>query len=67
MIEAPDWYRPNDPLRTPTFAARALGVVPQTVHRWMRKGIIRFIEVGPYRKKRIYDSEIARQRVEHVA
>jgi excisionase family DNA binding protein len=67
MIETPGWYRTNDPLRTPTFVARALGVTPQTVHRWMRKGVIQFIEVGPYRRKRIYESEIGRQRVEHVA
>lgn len=67
MIETPAWYRQHDPLRTPTFVARALGVTPQTVHRWMRKGVIHFIEVGPYRRKRIYDSEIERQRVEHVA
>lgn len=67
MIETPSWYRPNDPLRTPTFAARALGVTRQTIHRWMRKGAIAFIEVGPHRRKRIYDSELQRQRVEHVA
>lgn len=67
MIETPHWYRADDPLRTPTFVARALGVTPQTVHRWIRKGIIDFIEVGPYKKKRVYDSEIERQRVEHVA
>lgn len=63
MIETPAWYRPDDPLRSPTFVARALGVTPQTVHRWMRKGVLAFIEVGPYRRKRIYDSEIASQRV----
>lgn len=66
-LEAPSWYRADDPLRSPTFAARALGVTPQTIHRWMRKGIIRYVEVGPFKKKRIYDSEIRRQRVEHVA
>jgi len=56
-----------DRLRTPTFAARRLGVTPQTIYRWMRKGIIDYVEVGPFHKKRITDSEIARQRVEHVA
>jgi excisionase family DNA binding protein len=62
-----DLQQHADRLRTPTFAARRLGVTPQTVYRWMRKGIIRYSEVGPFKKKRIADSEIARQRVEHVA
>lgn len=64
MINTPAWYRSDDLLRTPAFAARALGVHPRTIHRWMRKGVLPFIEVGPYKRKRIYESDIKRQRVE---
>lgn len=67
-IRTPDWYRADDPLHTPAFAARALGVTRQTIHRWMRKGVIRYIEIGPRKMKRIYASEITRQRrTDHVA
>lgn len=64
VLDRPAWYRADDPLRTPTYASRALGVAPQTIHRWMRKGVLAFVEIGPYRKKRIYESEIRKQRTE---
>lgn len=67
MINTPDWYRPDDPLRTPAFTARALGVTRQTVHGWIRKGIISYIVIGPFKQKRIYESEILRLRREKLA
>lgn len=53
---------PLDParLRTVADAARAFGVSDETIRRWVRKGIIGYVMVGPYRIKRIPDSEIDR-------
>jgi excisionase family DNA binding protein len=43
----------DDPLITPEQAAKRLGVSAETIRRWMRKGVIRYVEIGPYRRKRI--------------
>lgn len=45
----------DDPLLTPAEAAAALGnaVSAETIRRWMRKGAIPVVRVGPYRRAMI--------------
>ncbi|HXG69875.1 MAG TPA: helix-turn-helix domain-containing protein [Gemmatimonadaceae bacterium] len=44
---------PEDPLLTMREAAEELGVDPETIRRWARKGVISYVAVGPFRRKRI--------------
>jgi excisionase family DNA binding protein len=46
---------PNDPLLTPSEAAKAVGlaVSAETIRRWIRKGILPVVLVGPYRRAMI--------------
>jgi excisionase family DNA binding protein len=53
-----------DPLLTPGEVAEHLRIDRETVYLWMRKGIIRYVEigVGEWRpRKRVRTSEVARQ------
>lgn len=43
----------HDRLLTTSDVARMYGVSDETVRRWIRKGVIPFTQVGPYRAKRI--------------
>jgi excisionase family DNA binding protein len=43
----------HDRLLTTSDVARLYGVSDETVRRWIRKGVIPFTQVGPYRSKRI--------------
>jgi len=52
---------PSDPLLRPTVAAKRLGVSIETLRRWMAKGHIVYEEIGPYRRKRIRQSQIDSQ------
>lgn len=64
MLETPSYYDPNDPLLTPAEVAHRLGLHRETVYEWMRKGVIRYVEIGQGRKrprKRVRTSELARQ------
>lgn len=57
-------YRPHDPLLSPADVARALNINRETVYTWMRKGIIRYVEIGAGSRrprKRVRASEVARQ------
>lgn len=45
-------------------AARRLGVTPETIRRWIRKGIMSYVEVGPYAAKRLRAADVDKQRVE---
>ncbi len=47
-----------DPLLPPRIAAKRLGVCTETIWRWMRKGSIDYVEVGPHRRKRIRESVV---------
>lgn len=54
----------TDPLLTPREVARRLGLHRETVYQWMRKGVIRYVEIGrgtTRPRKRIAESEVARQ------
>ena len=46
---------PFDPLLTPSEASKAvdLAVSAETIRRWIRKGIIPVVLVGPYRRAMI--------------
>lgn len=59
----------GDPLLRPREAADRLGVHVETIWRWMRKGVMPFETLGPYRKKRVrasvVDSMVARGGVPH--
>jgi excisionase family DNA binding protein len=52
-----------DPLLRPGTVAKRLGVTTETLRRWMAKGALEFVEVGPFKRKRIRQSEIERFRV----
>lgn len=47
-------------LLTPTQVAEIYDVDVETVRRWLRKGIIAHVLVGPYRYKRIPEAEAKR-------
>lgn len=47
-------------LLTPTQVAEAYDVDVATVRRWLRKGIVAHVLVGPFRYKRIPESEARR-------
>jgi len=47
----------RDPLLTCRDVAKAYGVNVETVRRWVRKGVIAVVLVGPYRLVRIRRSE----------
>lgn len=49
---------PSDLLLRPGQAATQLGVHRETVKRWMRKGVVSYEEVGPFRVKRLRQSVI---------
>lgn len=57
------YARANDPLLTPSKAAKRLGVTSETIRRWMKKGALPYVEVGPNHRKRVYLSDVERQRV----
>jgi excisionase family DNA binding protein len=59
MIAAPSHYDPQDPLLTPHVAAKRLGVHRETIYRWMHRGLLPFIALGP-RRKMIRESEVRR-------
>lgn len=46
----------TEKLLTPSAVARRLQVRPETVWRWIKKGVLPFEEVGPYKKKRVRES-----------
>ena len=52
----------DDHLLRPSVAAKRLGVCTETIWRWMRKGVLDYEEIGPYRKKRIRESAIESMR-----
>jgi predicted site-specific integrase-resolvase len=49
-------FEKPDPLLRPRDAAKRLGVCTETIWRWMRKGALAYVEVGPHHKKRILTS-----------
>jgi excisionase family DNA binding protein len=53
----------GDPLMRPGQAASRLGVTTETLRRWMAKGALEYVEVGPFRRKRIRLSEVERFRI----
>jgi len=52
-----------DPLLTPGVAAKRLGVATETLRRWIVKGEVEVVEVGPFRRRRIRQSEVNRFRL----
>ena len=60
----PAHYDPDDRLLSPADVADRLGLNRETVYAWMRKGILRYVEIGLGKtkpRKRIRESELARQ------
>lgn len=53
----------RDPLLTPSEAAKAVdnAVSAETFRRWIRKGIIPVVQVGPYRRSMIRRSVALKQ------
>jgi excisionase family DNA binding protein len=56
--------RPDDLIR-PGIAARRLGVTRETIRRWMAKGAIAYVEVGPFKRKRLRVSDVEQYRQDH--
>lgn len=51
---------PPERLLTMSEVAQSYHVSDETVRRWVRKGIIGYVMVGPFRLKRIPESEANR-------
>lgn len=55
-----DGHGDMDELLSVSDVARRYGVSSETVRRWIRKGIIAYVMVGPFRLKRIQRVEADR-------
>lgn len=53
---------PDETLLTVRQAARRLGVNPETLRRWVRKGAIPYVELGPNKRKKFRQSDVDNQR-----
>jgi excisionase family DNA binding protein len=51
----------SERLLTVRQAAQRLGVNQSTVRRWIHKRAIPYVEVGPYRRKKIKQSDVEHQ------
>ena len=58
----PAFDHDGEPLLTATEAATRLGVNVETVRRWVRKGSMKYVEIGPYRRKRLRQCDVDGQR-----
>ena len=52
----------GEPLLTAQQAADRLGVNVETVRRWVRKGSVRYVEIGPNHLRRLRQSDVDGQR-----
>jgi excisionase family DNA binding protein len=59
VITRPSPMSPDDLLR-PSECAALYQVHPETVRRWLRKGIVPCVEVGPFHARRIRRSDADR-------
>lgn len=60
--QRPAFDSDGEPLLTAADAARRLGVSVDTVRRWVRKGSVTYVEIGPYRRKRLRQCDVDQQR-----
>jgi len=51
----------QDLLLRPKEAAKQLGITTETLRQWVAKGVMDYVEVGPFRHKRYKQSHIDRQ------
>lgn len=61
-MSRPTYDHDGEPLLTATDAARRLGVNVETVRRWARKGAMRYVEIGPFNRKRLRQCDVDAQR-----
>ena len=52
----------NDRLLSVSAAARRLGVNRETIRRWVRKGAISYVELGPHKRKKLRQFDVDQQR-----
>ncbi len=52
----------SDPMLTVSAAARRLGVNRETIRRWVRKGALTYVELGPFKRKKLRQSDVDKQR-----
>lgn len=51
-----------DPMLSVSAAARRLGVNRETIRRWVRKGALSYVELGPFKRKKLRQSDVDKQR-----
>lgn len=52
----------GEPLLTAEAAAKRLGVNVITIRRWVRKGSMKYVEIGPYKRKKLRQCDVDEQR-----
>lgn len=50
----------DDPLLSPLEASKICGTSAETIRRWIRKGVVPVVHVGPYRRPKIRRSIVLR-------
>lgn len=51
----------DDPLLSPLEASKLCGTSAETIRRWIRKGVVPVVLVGPYRRAKIRFSVVMSQ------
>jgi excisionase family DNA binding protein len=61
MAKTPAKTNGSEDLLSTADVAAQYGVSDETVRRWIRKGVISYVMVGPFRLKRVPRAEVERK------